>query len=107
MKLIAMGRVMRIIPADEFGANWPRLLSQLVEGEEFLLTDAGRPIGRVLPPVPGNWKEGSEQRDSRTADDHLQAFQELTSLVRSHADRYPPGHVIDDSRDSIYRGREA
>jgi antitoxin (DNA-binding transcriptional repressor) of toxin-antitoxin stability system len=35
---------MRIIPVDEFGANWPRLLSQLADGEELLLTDAGRPV---------------------------------------------------------------
>ena len=48
--------VMRIITADEFGANWPQLLSQLTEGEEFLLTDAGRPVSRVLPPMPGNLK---------------------------------------------------
>ena len=46
-----MGSVMRIIPADEFGANWLRLLSQLTDGEEFLLTDRGQPVGRVLPPV--------------------------------------------------------
>lgn len=98
---------MRVITADEFGANWSRLLSQLAEGEELLLTDAGRPIGRVLPLVPVSLKQGSEEYDSQSADDHLRAFQKLTTLVRSRADRYPPGHVIDDSRESIYRDREA
>jgi antitoxin (DNA-binding transcriptional repressor) of toxin-antitoxin stability system len=98
---------MRIIPADEFGANWPRLLSQLAAGEEFLLTDAGRPVRRVLPPMPVNLKQESEKFDPRSADDHLRAFQELTTLVRSRADRYPPGHVIDDSCENIYRDRES
>jgi antitoxin (DNA-binding transcriptional repressor) of toxin-antitoxin stability system len=107
MNLIVMGCVMRIIPADEFGANWPRLLSELSDGEEFLLTDDGRPVGRVLPPKQGNLKQGDEDYDSRSSDNHLRAFQELTTLVRSRADRYPPGHIIDDSRESIYRDREA
>ncbi len=98
---------MRIIPADEFGANWPRLLSQLTDGEECLVTDAGRPVGRVLPPMPGNLKQGSEEYDFRSADNHLRAFQELTTLVRSRADRYSPDNPIDDSRESIYRDREA
>lgn len=98
---------MRIISADEFGANWPRLLSQLAEGEEYLLTESGKPVGRVLPPMPGSLKQWEQQRDPRLAKDDLQAFQKLTTLVRSHADRYPSGHVIDDSRESIYRDREA
>jgi len=88
---------MRSIPADEFGANWPRLLSQLTDGEEFLLTDAGRPVGRVLPPptltdsqpLPrGEWQREFDawQRD-----------------VQARAHRYPPGYVADDSREGIYR----
>ena len=84
---------MKIIPADEFGANWPLLLSQLAEGEEFLLTDAGRPVGRVLPP-------------GRPAEDHLRAFQELTALIRSRADRYPPGFTVDCGYEAIYGERE-
>jgi hypothetical protein len=96
-KLIATGRVMSIIPADEFGANWPRLLSQLSDGEEFLLTDAGRPVGRVLPPLiesqplaGGEWQREFDawQRD-----------------VQARAHRYQAGYVADDSRAGIYRDR--
>jgi hypothetical protein len=35
-----------------------------------------------------------------------QAFKEWTMLVESRADRYPPGHVLDDDRESIYGERE-
>ena len=40
-----------------------------------------------------------------SADERKRAFEELTRFIRSRADRYPPGHVLDDSRESIYEGR--
>ena len=36
--------------------------------------------------------------------DWLKAFDELTELIQSRADRYPPGFRVDDSRESIYEG---
>jgi antitoxin (DNA-binding transcriptional repressor) of toxin-antitoxin stability system len=88
---------MRIIPADEFGANWPRLLSQLAEGEEFLLTDAGRLIGRVLPPPT------LTDRQPLARDEWQQEFDAWQRDVQARAHRYPPGYVADDSREGIYR----
>jgi antitoxin (DNA-binding transcriptional repressor) of toxin-antitoxin stability system len=93
-----MGCMTRIVTADEFRANWPRLLSQLAEGEELLLTDAGRPIGRVLPPLPAErplahdeWKQEHDawQRDAQ-----------------GRVGRYPPGFALDASYEAIYGERE-
>jgi antitoxin (DNA-binding transcriptional repressor) of toxin-antitoxin stability system len=89
------GGIMRIIPADEFGANWPRLLSQLTNGEEFLLTDAGRPVGRVLPPMPDS--------QPLTGNEWQREFDAWQRDVQARANRYPPGYAADDSRDSIYQ----
>jgi antitoxin (DNA-binding transcriptional repressor) of toxin-antitoxin stability system len=89
------GNSMRIIPADEFGANWPRLLSQLTNGEEFLLTDAGRPVGRVLPPMPDS--------QPLTRDEWQREFDAWQRDVQARANRYPLGYAADDSRDSIYQ----
>ncbi len=33
------------------------------------------------------------------------AFDEWMALIQQRADRYPPGFVADDSRESIYDGR--
>jgi hypothetical protein len=35
-----------------------------------------------------------------------QAFDALTREVQARADRYPPGFVLDDSRETMYFGRE-
>jgi hypothetical protein len=37
--------------------------------------------------------------------DPLKAFEEWMAHVKTRADRYPPGFVVDDSRESIYAGR--
>jgi hypothetical protein len=34
------------------------------------------------------------------------AFDRLTREIQSRAGRYPSGHIVDDSRESIYRDRE-
>lgn len=39
-----------------------------------------------------------------TAEDRVRAFGELTRLIQSRADRYPPGFRVDDSRERIYEG---
>jgi hypothetical protein len=89
--------MMRIIPVDEFGANWPRLLSQLVEGEELLLTDAGRPVGRVLPPMPPSVEP------PLTSAEWDREFRDWMQSVQQRAANYPPGYTADDSRESIYQ----
>ena len=39
-----------------------------------------------------------------TPDEQRRAFEELTKLIESRADRYPPGFQVNDSRESIYEG---
>jgi hypothetical protein len=41
-----------------------------------------------------------------TREERRRAFEEWTKQIESRAGRYPPGHVLDDSRESIYRERE-
>ena len=41
-----------------------------------------------------------------TIEDRLRAFERWTRRIESRADRYPPGHVLDDSRENIYIERE-
>ena len=49
---------------------------------------------RVSPPPP-----------SLTEEERRAAFEEWMRVVESRADRYPPGFVLDDSRESMYRER--
>jgi antitoxin (DNA-binding transcriptional repressor) of toxin-antitoxin stability system len=91
---------MRIISADEFGANWPRLLSQLVQGEEYLLTDAGQPVGRVLPPIP------LSAEPQLSPEEWQKEFDAWQRDVQARADRYPPGFIVDSSYEAIYGERE-
>jgi hypothetical protein len=46
-----------------------------------------------------------EDAPEHTASERGKAFQELLSMVRENAQRFPPGFIVDDSRESIYRGR--
>lgn len=55
------------------------------------LAAAGRTNGETSPATP---------------EDRKRAFEEWTRLIESRADRYAPGHVLDDSRESLYRERE-
>jgi hypothetical protein len=41
-----------------------------------------------------------------TPEERRRAFEEWQQEVRKRADRYPPGFRVDDSRETIYFGRE-
>jgi hypothetical protein len=41
-----------------------------------------------------------------TPEERRRAFKEWQELVEKRADRYPPGFQVDDSRETIYFGRE-
>jgi hypothetical protein len=104
------------LQSNEINCDWSchenhsgrRILGELaptafpIDGrEEFLLTDAGRPVGRVLPP-PTLTDTDSEPLASGEWQQEFDAWQRD---VQARADRYPPGYVADDSRDGIYRDR--
>ena len=44
--------------------------------------------------------------ETPTPEERLAAFERWTTQIESRADRYPAGHVLDDSRESIYAERE-
>jgi hypothetical protein len=44
------------------------------------------------------------QTPAPSAAQRQEAFAEWMSQVQHRADRYPPGFVVDDSRESIYEG---
>jgi len=48
----------------------------------------------------------AEQSGQPTWEERLRAFERLTQSIEAEAHRYPPGHRIDDSRESIYAERE-
>jgi hypothetical protein len=41
-----------------------------------------------------------------TPEDRKRALAEWDAMIRSRADRYPPGFKLDDSRETIYFGSE-
>lgn len=45
-------------------------------------------------------------KPENTADEGRKAFDEWMALIQKRANRYPPGFVVDDSRESIYEGRK-
>jgi len=42
--------------------------------------------------------------ETTPTNERQRAFEELTRLIRSRADRYPSGFQVDASRESIYEG---
>jgi antitoxin (DNA-binding transcriptional repressor) of toxin-antitoxin stability system len=90
---------MTIIPTADLANQLPHILRALAAGEEFLVTDAGRPVARIVPPpsVPG---------EPLTADQWQKEFDAWMKEVEARADRYPPGFVLDDSYEAIYGERE-
>lgn len=87
------------IPEDTF-----RQLAVRARALNISVEDLVRPVLEQLT------KNGSRAPASGgqapTLADRKLAFEEWTKHVESRADRYPPGHVLDDSRESIYRERE-
>ena len=88
------------IGTSDLAAQLPQILQGLAAGEEFVLTDAGRPVARIVPPSPPVPKE------TLTDDEWQKGFDTWMKEVEARADRYPPGFVLDDSREAIYGERE-
>ena len=59
------------------------------------------PVLEKLAEVPPAQAEGLEP----TPDERQKAFDRWMARVQERADRYPPGFIVDDSRESIYEGR--
>ncbi len=88
------------IGTSDLAAQLPQILQGLAAGEEFLLTDAGRPVARILPALP------SAVGRILSDDEWQKELGEWRREAQSRADRYPPGFVLDDSYEAIYGERE-
>ena len=91
---------MTVIASADLAYQLPHILQALARGEDFVVTDGGRPAGRIIPPehvVPQTPVILEQQR---------QIFDELIKRAEARADRYPPGFVVDDSYEAIYGERE-
>jgi antitoxin (DNA-binding transcriptional repressor) of toxin-antitoxin stability system len=87
---------MTIIASDDLAKQLQHILAALAAGEEFLVTDAGHVVARILPALPSAAPlvqfDASWRRE----------LDEWRQEAQSRAHRYPPGFVLDDSRETIY-----
>jgi antitoxin (DNA-binding transcriptional repressor) of toxin-antitoxin stability system len=91
---------MTTVTTADLAKQLPHILQALAAGEEFLVTDAGRPVARIVaPPL-------SISEEPMTADQWQKGFDAWMKEVEARADRYPPGFVLDDSYEAIYGERE-
>jgi antitoxin (DNA-binding transcriptional repressor) of toxin-antitoxin stability system len=86
----------RISPQD-VAAQLPVILSRVAQGEEFVVTDHGQAVARIVPATVPATSPGEDSWNSR--------FDDWMRNVDARAGRYPVGFTLDDSRESIYDGR--
>jgi antitoxin (DNA-binding transcriptional repressor) of toxin-antitoxin stability system len=91
---------MTTIPTTDLAKELPTILRAIASGEEFLVTEAGRPVARIIAPAQ------SEPGQVLSGDDWQRELDEWCRDAQSRANRYPPGFVLDDSRETIYGERE-
>jgi antitoxin (DNA-binding transcriptional repressor) of toxin-antitoxin stability system len=92
--------IMSVIAAVDLVKQLPHILEGLAAGEEFLVTDGGRPVARIIPPGPAVFEGRAIVEQQR------QMFDAWMKSVEASADRYPPGFVLDDSYEAMYGERE-
>jgi antitoxin (DNA-binding transcriptional repressor) of toxin-antitoxin stability system len=91
---------MTTIATTDLAKQLPSILQALASGEEFLVTEAGRPVARIIAPAH------SEADRVLSGEQWQREFDAWMKDVEARADRYPPGFVLDDSYDAIYGERE-
>ncbi len=91
---------MTTIPTVDLANQLPHILQALASGEEFLITEAGRPVARIILPPPGVREEPLK------GDQWQKEFEVWMKEVESRADRYPLGFTLDDSYEAKYGERE-
>jgi antitoxin (DNA-binding transcriptional repressor) of toxin-antitoxin stability system len=91
---------MSVIATTDLAEQLPHILQGLAAGEEFLLTDAGKPVARIVAPRP------SIPEEPMSIEQWQKEFDAWMKEVEARADRYPPGFVLDDSYEAIYGERE-
>ena len=75
---------------------------------EKILQESGKPLAVVLSELVVRGAEQttrSENGATPSRDEQEDAWERFLAAGRIHAKTVPDGHVIDDSRESIYSGR--
>jgi antitoxin (DNA-binding transcriptional repressor) of toxin-antitoxin stability system len=88
----------RISPQD-ITTHLPSILSRVAQGEEFVVTDHGHAVARIVPPLEPAVEPARDSWQSR--------FDDWMTAVEARAGRYPVEFTLDDTRETIYRGRGA
>lgn len=91
---------MTTISSTELARQLSDILQAIASGEEFLVTEEGRPLARLLPATP------SSTDRALSGEAWQNAFDAWMKRVESRTDRYPPGFAVDDSFEAIYGERE-
>ncbi len=91
---------MTTIPTSDLAKQLPSILQALAAGEEFVVTDAGRPVAWIIAPAR------SEPDQVLSGEEWQREFDAWMTRVEARAYRYPPGFVVDDSYEAIYGERE-
>jgi prevent-host-death family protein len=91
---------MTTISAADLANQLPHVFQALASGEEFLITDAGKPVARIVPASTSPEAQGQFDKVWQLELDEWRKEAQLRSR------RYPPGFVVDDSRETIYGERE-
>jgi Antitoxin Phd_YefM, type II toxin-antitoxin system len=91
---------MTTVAATDLAKQLPSILQAIAAGEEFVVTDAGRPVAKIVPAFAPKMKQ--ELPNEKWQRD----FAAWMERVEARADRYPPGFAVDDSYEAIYGERE-
>ncbi|MFO0957551.1 MAG: ribbon-helix-helix protein, CopG family [Isosphaeraceae bacterium] len=65
-----------------------------------------RPVDELIRDVLDQFAKSRPYPPPLTGEAWLAAMQEWRKAIEERADRYPPGFVLDDSRETMYRERE-
>jgi prevent-host-death family protein len=82
------------ISPQDIPTQLPDILNRVARGEEFVVTDHGRAVARIVPPA-------DDHAGRPAAPDWPGQFDDWMRAVDARADRYPAGFTLDDSRDAI------
>lgn len=63
------------------------------------------PVALALEAVTERLAAPDDFVSPATAEERLEAWNRFAASMREHARNLPPGHLVDDSRESIYEGR--
>ena len=96
---------MTSISPQDIETQLPVILSRVAQGEEFVVTDHGQAVARIIPPAGAAATHADADRLGQ--DVWRIQFDNWMQDVDARADRYPADYTLDDSRESIYNGRGA